>query len=157
MAAYQNGIAEFLNGDVDYLTNGAIKCILVGTATAYTYAVDDTFVDMAGANDVIDAELTGVSGYTRGFGGAGRKALGTKTVTIVDASDRVEMRAAALTWTALGAGDTIDAAVIAVELTNDAASNMFSHHDLTNTPTNGGDITVNWAGGGNNEILYYTC
>lgn len=155
MASFQNGIAEFLKGDVDYLTAGAIKTLLMGTGTVYTYAVDDVFIDAAGSNDPIDSELNGVSGYARGFAGAGRKPLGTKTVTITDASDRVELRAAAITWTALGTGDTIDSAIVAVELTDDTLSNLISHHELTNTATNGGDITLNWAGGGNNEVIYF--
>lgn len=157
MACFQNGIAQFINGTDDYLTNSAIKIMLIGIATAYTYAVDDTFVDSAGANDAIDAELNGVSGYTRGFAGAGRKTLGTKTVTIVDASDRVEMRGVVTVWTSLGTGDTVDAAIAIIELTNDAATYMFSHHDVTNTPTNGGDITLDFAGAGNNEIVFFTC
>jgi len=139
--AFNRGIRDLLNGTTDFLTD-TIKALLLGTATAYTYNPDHDFLDAGGANDPTDSELTGVSGYTRGFGNAGRKTLASKTVTENDSNNRVEFDCADPAWTGLGAGDTIAAAVIAREVTDDAASVMFAYLDPTDTPTNGSDITL---------------
>lgn len=136
-------------GDGTYTFLGStIKIMLCGTATVYTPNPDDDFVDNGGANDPIDAEIS-VSGYTGGFGGAGRKTLASKTVTVVDGSDRAEYSSAAVTWTALGAGATIDVAILIFETgANDTTSRLLSANDVTNTATNGGDITITPGTGG---------
>ena len=140
-------VKELADGTYTWLSS-TIKAGLVGTAVAFTPNVDKDFLDEGGANDIIDCELNGVSGYTRGFGGAGRKALASKTITEVDASDRAEFSSAGLTWTALGAGDTIAYIFFCVEVTNDAASKLIAIGDVTDTPTNGGDVTINPGTGG---------
>jgi len=125
------------------LDTDTLKLGLTGTATTYTYNPDDVFLDAGGANDVTDAELTGVSGYTRGFGGAGRKTV-TITGQANNTNNRADFAIADLTWTALGTGDTIDTAFLCKEITNDAGSKLIASFDLTNTPTNGGDITLDF-------------
>ena len=147
MGVHQRGIREIGNGGIDLLTT-AIKVMLLGTATPYTYNPDNNFVDAGGANDPLDAELTGVSGYTGAFGGAGRKTLASKTVTQDDTNNRNLFDAADLLWTALGAGGTIDAALAIVEITNDAASILLAHFDVSNTATNGSDISLQWNSAG---------
>jgi hypothetical protein len=147
MGVHQRGVREILNGGIDLLTS-TVKVMLLGTATVYTYNPDNNFVDAAGANDPIDAELTGVSGYTGGFGGAGRKTLASKTVTQDDTNNRNLFDAADVLWTALGAGGTIDQAEAIVEITNDAASILLANFDVTNTATNGSDISLQWNSAG---------
>jgi len=140
-------VKEGADGTWAYLTS-TIKMMLVATATPYTPNVDHDFVDAGGANDPLDAELS-VSGYTGGFGGAGRKSLASKTITEVDGSDRAEFSSAGLTWTALVAGQTIAAGILIFETGGaDTASRLIAYCDVTDTPTNGGDVTINPGTGG---------
>lgn len=144
---YTSGIAKMLDGTNPFLTT-TYKALLVSTATPYTYDPDHDVVDAGGANDVVDAE-TNVTGYTRGWGGAGRKSLASKTVTVQDASNRVELDAADLTWTALGAGQTLEAAVVVVEGgANDTTSQLAVYLDPANIATNGSDVTLQFAAAG---------
>lgn len=144
--AFTSGLTSAMNGTSPYLTT-THKVMLLATATAYTYNPDNDFVSAGGANDPDDAELS-VSGYTGGFGGAGRKTLASKTITTNDTNNRVEWDAADVTWTALATGQTIEAAVVIVEITNDAASQLVVYLDPTNVPTNGSDITLQFASNG---------
>jgi len=144
--AYTSGLTSAMNGTSPFLTT-THKVMLLSTATPYTYNADHDFVSAGGANDPDDAE-TNVSGYTRGFGGAGRKSLASKTITSNDTNNRVEWDAADLTWIALATGETIEAAVVIVEITNDAASQLVVYLDPTNVPTNGSDITLQFASNG---------
>lgn len=145
--AFTSGLTSAMNGTSPYLTT-TYKVMLVATATPYTYNPDNDFVSAGGANDPDDAELNGVSGYTRGFAGAGRKTLASKTITTNDTNNRVEWDAADLTWTALGTAQTIEAAIVIVEITNDAASQLVVYLDPTNVPTNGSDVTLQFASNG---------
>jgi len=146
---YTSGVEKCTNGTLTYLSS-TWKMMLLGTGTAYTPNVDHDFVDMSGANDPIDSEIS-TTNYTGGFGGGGRKALASKTITTVDGSDRVEFSSAAFTWTALGpasAGPTVAAGLIVNELTNDAASALLAYCDFTDTQVNSGDFTVTPGTGG---------
>lgn len=144
--AYTSGLTSAMNGTSPYLTT-TYKVMLLATATAYTPNPDHDFISAGGANDPDDAELS-VSGYTGGFNGAGRKTLASKTISTNDTNDRVEWDAADVTWTALATGQTIEAAVVIVEITNDAASQLVVYLDPTNVPTNGSDITLQFASNG---------
>ena len=136
--------------NIDLLAD-TIKCMLVNNL--YAANADNTFADVGGANDPIDREIN-VTGYTRGFGGAGRKSLASKAVTQNDTDNRAEFDAADLTWTALGIGETIQAAMLIKEITNDAATPLIAYIDFgTGVPTNGGDITIQWGATG---ILHLT-
>jgi hypothetical protein len=151
--AFTSGVAKMLDGTSPFLTT-TYKVLLVSTTTPYTYNVDDDVVDAGGANDVVDAE-TNVAGYARGWGGAGRKPLASKTFAVNDATNRVEMDAADLTWTALGAGETLEAAVAVVEGgANDTTSQLGIYLDAPNVATNGQDVTLQFASGG---LLNFVC
>lgn len=134
-AWYNKGKGVVMNGDIDLLTD-TIKVMLV--TSAYTFDADHDF-----ANDVT-GELT-VSGYTGGFGGAGRKTLASKTVTIDNTNDRAYFDAADVSWTALGAGETIGGAILLKEVTNDAASPLIAFIDLANAATAGTDVSIIWS------------
>lgn len=148
---YTTGLKECLDGTIDLDTN-TIKLLLV--TSSYTPNKDDLVVDAGGANDVVDHEIN-VTGYTRGWGGAGRK---TATITISAnlTNDRVDIAIGDLTWTALGTGATIAGAVLVKEGgANDTTSRLIAYFDVTDTPTNGGDITLDFAtmgAGGNLQI-----
>lgn len=135
---YNKAAQEIADGTVDLL-NDTIKTMLV--TSAYTPNRDDLVVDAGGANDALDAEIS-VSGYTGGWGGSGRKALTSKTLTTDNANDRAEFDADNLTWSTLGTGATIAAMVVIKEGgANDTTSRLIAYLDVTDTPTNGGDVT----------------
>ena len=138
---YNRAVKEILDRTLDLTST--LKILLV--TSSYTFNPDDDFVDAGGANDVVDHELN-VTGYTRGWGGAGRK---TATLTFVeqDANNRAVIRIADLTWTALGSGQTIAAAILVKEgASDDTTSKLIAYFDVTDTPTNGGDITLDFDG-----------
>jgi hypothetical protein len=128
------------DGTIDLDTN-TIKVMLV--TSTYTPDKDHDYVDAGGASDPCDAEID-VTGYTRGFNGAGRKTLASADVTTDKTNDRAEFDATDVTWTALGSGATIAGAILIKEGTSDADSRLIAYIDLTDTATNGGDITIQW-------------
>jgi hypothetical protein len=128
--------------DVVDLLNDVIK---VGLSTSvHTVDRDDDFLDDGTASDFSSGELTG-TGYAAGFGGAGRKTLASKTITVDKTNDRAEFDAADLTWTAINAGTAAQATVLK-EITNDPASKLIANIDTGGFPvvTNGGDLTITW-------------
>jgi hypothetical protein len=134
---YNKAAEELNNGTINLLTD-AIRTILVNST--YTAARTDLVADAGGSNDVVDAEIN-VTGYSRGWGGTGRKALASKTVAVDQANNRAEFDAADLTWTGLGSGATIAAMVLVKEgVANDTTTRLIAYLDVTDTATNGGDI-----------------
>jgi hypothetical protein len=134
---YNKAAQEMADGTIDLLTD-TIKTMLV--TSQYSAARTDLVVDNGGANDPVDAEIN-VTGYTRGWGGAGRKSLASKSVVVDQSNNRAEFSAGNLTWTALGTGATIAAMVLVKEgVSNDTTSRLIAYLDVTDTPTNGGDI-----------------
>jgi hypothetical protein len=133
------GLYDLARNSID-LDTDTLKLMLAGTG--YSNNVSDTvFVDEAGS-DLAGAEIS-VSGYTGGFGGGGRK-----TVTITGQANNTDNRADFAindqTWTALATGATIAFAALIKEITNDAASKVIAVFDVTDTPTNGGDVTLDF-------------
>ena len=134
---YNKAAQELADGTVDLLVD-TIKTILV--TSQYSPARTDLVVDAGGANDAVDAEIN-VSGYTRGWAGSGRKSLASKTIVVDQANNRAEFSAGNLTWTTLGSGATIAAMLLVKEgVSNDTTSRLLAYLDVTDTPTNGGDI-----------------
>lgn len=151
---YQTGLKQCLDGTID-LDTTTLKLILLSNTTAYTFNPDDDAVDTGGANDIVDAE-TNVSGYTRGWGNAGRKTV-TITMQTDNANNQVDMAIADLTWTALGAGETLVAAVLIKEGgANDTTSIPIVYFDFTDTPTNGSDITLDFLALGSGGNMQFT-
>jgi hypothetical protein len=121
------------NGSVDLLTD-TLKVMLL--SAAYTPNKDHNFISDISAN-----ELSG-TGYTAGFGGAGRKTLASKTVTQDDTNDLAIFDAADVTWTAINAGTVAYAAVVK-EVTSNADSPVLAVLDVSpDVATNGGDWTL---------------
>lgn len=135
---YTKAAEEIANGTIDLLTD-TIKAMLVNST--YTPSKSDTVVDAGGANDPVDAEIN-VTGYTRGWGGAGRKSLASKAINLDNTNNRAEFDASDLTWTSLGSGATIAAMILIKEgVSNDTTSRLIAYLDVTDTSTNGGNIT----------------
>jgi hypothetical protein len=137
-AWFNRGKARVLDGTIDLL-NDTIKVLLV--SSAYAFDADHNFASQL-------TEIAGVSGYTEGFGGAGRKTLANKSVTEDDGNDRAYLDADDVAFGALQAGDTIGGAVLVKEATSDADSQIIAFLDLTNTATNGAAFTIVWSANG---------
>lgn len=134
-------IVDHNDADTINLLSNTIQVMLVDDT--YVGNADDDLVDDGSANDPASKEIA-VTGYTAGFGGTGRKTLAGKTITTDDANDRVEFDANDVTWTALGAGATIGAIILYKRNTADTDSQLIAKFEVTDTPTNGSDITAQW-------------
>lgn len=140
MAAFvYNSAASDMWADIVDLLNDTIKLGL--STSVHTVDRDDDFLDDGTASDFSSGELTG-TGYVAGFAGAGRKTLGSKTITVDKANDRAEFDCADITWTGINAGTAAQATVLK-EITNDGASKEIANIDGGfPVVTNGGDVTL---------------
>lgn len=122
------------------ITTGC-KVMLCGAGLT---ADQDTDFIGSGAGSAGATEITATN-YTRAFGGAGRKAA-TTTFAEQDANNRAVVIVGDLTWTALGGGvnDTVGFACLVKEVSSDADSELIAVFDLTDTPTNGSDFTLDF-------------
>jgi hypothetical protein len=136
-----NKAKEDIIGGVIDLNADTLKWILVDST--YTADPDTEVVDAAGASDIIDAEIS-VTGYTGGWGGAGRKTLTNKSFTHDDGVDRAIFDSTVdYTWSSLGSGATIVAAILVKEGgSDDTTSRPIVYVDTNDVSTNGGDITL---------------
>lgn len=135
-------LAETFKNNIDW-ENDTLKIMLVDSTYQFDpekYAVDQ---DDDGVYDAHHHEIS-VTNYTGGYGGAGRK---TATVAISedDTNDQMDITLSDLTWTALGAGATIGMALLIKEITDDQSSLVLYAFDLTDMPTMGGDVTLDFA------------
>lgn len=123
-----------------------IKVALVDNT--YEGDPDDEVADAGTTTDVESAEIN-VTGYTRGYGGAGRKTLSNKVIVKDNARNSAYFdNTVDLTWTSLGAGATIIGAVLLIEdhlgvAGNDTETRVT--HFLkagANIETNGSDVKI---------------
>ena len=138
---YNTGLSELIDGTIDFLTD-TIKVMYV--TASYIPDQDDDLVDAGGADDPVDHEIV-ATGYTRGWGGAGRQTLGSKTITVDDANNRVVLDAADPAAQALGNGSnaTIAGVLIIKEGgADDTTSRLLAYLDPSDVTTNGGNITL---------------
>jgi hypothetical protein len=127
------------------LTGSTLKVVLVNSS--YVPGQTDLVVS-AGGSDVASAEIS-VSGYTPGWGGSGRKTLANKVLSSTNGAVVPKLTADNIVWSSLGSGATIAGAVIIKEgVANDTTSRVIAYFGLTPTPTNGGDITLQWSASG---------
>ena len=137
--SFYNRAAKEIADDTISLSSATLKAMLV--TSTYTFNRDHDFVDMGGASDPLDAELSG-TGYVGGLGGAGRKTLAGKAFSEDDANDRGELDVNDIVWTAINAG-TAAAVIIIIEGGSDAASKLICYIDSGfPVTTNGGDLTL---------------
>jgi hypothetical protein len=120
------------------LSSATLKVMLL--KNSYTLNPDHKFV----SDLTPGTHEASVSGYTGGFGGAGRKTLSGKTITEDTTNNRATFDATdPATWTALGAGNTLRYCAIVEEITSDAASRVIAVLDFgSDYITNGGDFSV---------------
>ncbi len=133
---YNEGAYQLRNGgSVDFAAD-TIEYILV--SSGYTPDKDDDNTVLAAA------EISGVTGYTGGFGGSGRKTLASKTLTKDTVNDRIVYDAAdPSNWT-LGVGDDVLGVVVAKKgSADDTTAVLLFFLEITGgpIPTNGSTFT----------------
>lgn len=121
---------------------------VLGTADTRLLLLTTTYTQDKNDNVVSDLtnELT-VGGYVR-------QTLANETLTEDDTNDRVYMDADDATFTALVAGETIGWAVMIRHTGSDATAPVISAYDVPDTPTNGGNVVVQWTAPGSGGVLY---
>lgn len=128
-------------GEVDVI-NDTIKCMALETDTGEDK--DDEFIATIITAGGVEVTSTG---YTSGFGNAGRLTLASKALAVNQSTDLAWFDCANLVWSSISqAGSEVWAALVLIkEITNDAASVVLCHIDsatgLPLTP-NGSDITA---------------
>lgn len=132
--SFNAGVKAIADRTVDFASD-TIEIVL--TKSSYTPNKDDVNGTPAAS------EITGVSGYVGGFGGAGRKVLASKTITNDTTNDRTVFDAADPSAWTLGAGDTIGGAVIQKKgSASDATAIPLFFLSFTAVPTNGSTFTL---------------
>ena len=116
---------ELFTGDAN-LDAADLRMLLLKTAAP---TVDTNFVA-----DIVANELT--------VGGYARQTLAGETVTEDDTNDFAYLDATDPVWAALVAGETIIGAVLFRQTGADATAPVYTFYDVTDTPTNGGDFTL---------------
>lgn len=133
-AVYPAGLADFLKAGYD-IDGGNLKIALVTTALSYNTSHN--------AYDDVSANVVGTP-------------IALASVTCVAATNVLTLDAAdtGLTWNSIAAGSTIGAVVIYYDSGTPSTSYLIAFLDCTDTPTNGGNITITLNGSG---ILTITC
>ena len=141
---YGKGLADAM-GTTDL---GAVR------ATAHTYKlalVTSAYTESKAHQFLTDlgSTILSVSGYTT------KTVTPTIAVNTTSGNEGVEVTIADQTWTALGSGATIHGAVLYRDTGTGSTSPLVAFFDVTNTATNGGDVTLDFAtaaAGGNVKI-----
>ena len=125
----------------------------VGAATVHAILVSDSYDgvkrDGPAITDITTLdEFTG-TGYVKGWGGAGRKALASRSVELVETDgptvNKVRLKAANVTWTAIKDDNIRGVLIVIPGGASDTTSKILAYLDLGESlPTNGSDITIVW-------------
>lgn len=137
-SGYNIAAKKFIDGTLNW-ASADLRLLLVDAG--YTFDKDHDFVD-----DVVADELSG-TGYVR-------KTLAGEATSLDNVNDRAEGDADDVSWTGINAG-TAKAAIIYVQVTNDADSYLVCYIDTGGFPitTNGGDLTVQFNAEGVIQIV----
>lgn len=134
MNMYTEAPYQAFRGALDILTDD-LRCLLLKSGSSPVFDPDDQTVQ-AILDRVENAEIT-VTNYAR-------QVLGNKAVNRDPANNRSEWLAGKSVFTSLATGETVVAAVVYKHVGADTANIPISFHDLTDTPTNGGNIEVRY-------------
>jgi len=139
---YNNAKAQMLagaTGEIDFIVN---EIVVIALEVDNEGATQDDVAELLATT----ADEVTSTGYTGGFGGAGRLSLASKAIAVDQGNNRAELDCADLTWTAISraAAESWVAFVIAKELTSDALSPLIAHLEPTGVPLipNGSDIKI---------------
>jgi hypothetical protein len=145
--------AKFLlaNGNLNLLTDN-LALMLVTPA----YKASNSAANLADANTINDGVAGNVASFeitTATVSGYTRNTLGSRVVVENDTDEFAYLGAANVTFIGLGTGNTVGGAVLVRDTGTNSTSHLIAFYDITDTPTNGGDITIQWATAGNGGVL----
>jgi hypothetical protein len=147
---YNQGKFLLANGSLNLLSD-TIQLLLV----ANTYEASNTVANLADANNV--HELISHVITTGTVSGYANVALTSRTVSETDDGGTTNgfafFNAANVTFSTLGTGNTIGGCILYRAGANNNASPLIAFYDVVDTPTNGGDITIQWANTVNGGVL----
>ena len=129
---YNEGATSIVNRNIDLIAD-TIKLMLVNSV--YTPNPDHDFIDEGGANDAVDARISGTTDQT----------LGSKVIGKDDTGDFTYFDAADATFTSVPGGSTVVACIAYKDTGTSTTSKMICYLDVTDTATNGGNITIQFA------------
>lgn len=129
---------ELFTGDAN-LDGADLRVLLLKSSapTADTNVVNDL---TPGTNEL------SVAGYSR-------QTLSGETVTEDDTNDFAYLDATDPVFSNLAAGETITWAILYRFVSNDTDSPVYAGYDITDTPTNGGNVTIQFATPANGGAL----
>jgi hypothetical protein len=138
---YNEGALQLANGGSVNWTADNIEIIIL--KSTYTPDKDHT------AGTPAASELASLTGYVSGYGGAGRKLLGTKTgPTKSNALDQIQYGAADPSQWTIAAGDTIGGFLVQKKgAANDPTAIPLFFIDVTDFATNGVPFQFSFTGG----------
>jgi hypothetical protein len=137
---YNEGIESVVDRNVDWISD-TIKIMAV--SSVYTPNKDHQFIDEGGASDAIDARI------------GTDQTLGSKATGKDTTGDFAYFDAADPTWTALAGGSTIVGFVVYKDTGVATTSKMLAYIDVTDTATNGGDITLQFAAPASGGVIKF--
>lgn len=132
---YNSGLGAISDGTIAWATS-TIKALIVNSS--HTFDDNDLFV-----SDVVADEVTNATGT-----GYARKTLTGKTVTVVQANDRVVFDASDVIYTAVETNETWDAVILYLDSGSDATSKLIACIEIDALETNGSDASIVWASTG---------
>lgn len=131
---------KYIVGTVD-MTASTFRLMLV--STGYVENQDHNTVDDGTTSDPLSYEIS-VGGYSRQSVGLAAFEDDTNDFAGLDSADK--------TFSSLAAGQTVGGCVLyrystsgSPNTTSDTGQDLIAFYDVTDTPTNGGDITIQWA------------
>ena len=129
-----------------FLFDRGARDLTIGTGGTGTIDWNtDTIKARLVASSVTPARTdTSMTPFTSGAIGTDQT-LGSCTFAEDTTNHRIQYDAADPTWTAVAAGSTVGWVIIYKFVTNDAGSTPIACIDVTDTATNGGDITLQFA------------
>lgn len=132
---------KFITGQIN-LAATSIDLMLMLVTTGYTSDDGHNLVDDGTTNDPKSYEIS-VGGYSR-------QALASRALFEDDTNDFAGLDASDVTFSALAAGATIGWGILyrystSGGTTSDTGQDLLAAYNVTATPTNGGDITIQWA------------
>lgn len=140
------------------LANGSLNLISDNVAlllVANTYEASNTVAYLADANTV--HEIASFEITTGTVSGYARVALTSKSVQETDDAGTSNgfafFKAANVTFSSLGTGNTIGGCILFRQGADNNACPLIAFYDVVDTPTNGGDITIQWASDANGGVL----
>jgi hypothetical protein len=131
---YNSGLGAIADGTITWATS-TVKALIVDST--YTFNDNHVFVSSV-TNEVTNSLGTGYA----------RKTLTGKTVTVVQADDRVVFDASDVIYTAVETNETWDAVILYLDSGSDATSKLIAYIEIDALVTNGSDASIVWASTG---------